>query len=658
MVRVPHLVMIPPHPLPPSPTVDQPEPASRAFGTWAWQVDSDEVVLDDALASALGCGSRLPRETWLASVDAADRAMLDSAWRHAVTSPSTTVQEQACTWHGASGSRRLLLRSRQAAPGGHALSGVMLDVTSSGAHPFSHAAVLADALPVALWTADLDGRADFFNAEAREYTGLDAPGELDRAVHPDDLHAWRERGAHAAARGERLDGRCRLRRGRDGAWRWHSMRLQPLIDASGTVAGTLGTAIDDHERHTLVQAHQELLASEQRSRLIAEDAGRMKEEFLSTLGHELRTPLNAIVGWTNLLKRGLSGSETARAIEIIERNAQAQRHIIDDLLDASRVLSGHARLDLQSTFLEDAVIHAVEAIRPEAEARGLSLEAALTPPRRPITGDAARLQQVLQHVLGNAVKFSNRGGDIHVQLSHDNGLVHVRVQDTGIGLTAAALPFVFDRFRTVDSVATGRQGGLGLGLALARQLVQLHGGHIEALSEGPGKGATFVLTLPTVDASGDGAPVPGMAGSRPAEDLTGALRGMSILIIEDDADSREMLSVLLENVGAVPVAAATVSEGLRLLGDLEIDVVLSDIGMPGRDGFDLIRTLRSFPSARVQGAPAIAVTAFAREEDRERILAAGFDAHVAKPVEPRDLFTAIVTTVRRRDAEGRGVTGA
>ncbi len=426
---------------------------------------------------------------------------------------------------------------------------------------------------------------------------------------------------------------------------------------NGSAAGTIGTAIDDHERHTLVQAHQELLASEQRSRRIAEDAGRMKEEFLSTLGHELRTPLNAIVGWTNLLKRGLSGSETARAIEIIERNAQAQRHIIDDLLDASRVLSGHARLDLQSTFLEDAVIHAVEAIRPEAEARGLSLEAALTPPRRPITGDAVRLQQVLAHLLGNAVKFSNRGGQVHVRLRHDDGLVRVEVQDTGIGVAAAHLPFLFDRFRTIDSMATGRQSGLGLGLALVKQLAHLHGGEVEAFSDGPGKGATFILALPTVDISVDGAPVPGAAGIRTAEDLTAALRGMSILIIEDDADSREMLSVLLENVGSVPVAAATVSEGLRLLGDLEIDVVLSDIGMPGRDGFDLIRTLRSFPNVRVQGAPAIAVTAFAREEDRERILAAGFDAHVAKPVEPRDLFTAIVTTVRRRDAEGRGVTG-
>lgn len=171
-------------------------------------------------------------------------------------------------------------------------------------------------------------------------------------------------------------------------------------------------------------------------------------------------------------------------------------------------------------------------------------------------------------------------------------------------------------------------------------------------------GATFTLALPTLDTAADGVAVPGPGASRPAEDVTAALRGMSILVIEDDADSREMLSVLLENVGSVPVAAATVGEGLRLLGDLEIDVVLSDIGMPGRDGFDLIRTLRSFPNARVQQAPAIAVTAFAREEDRERILAAGFDAHVAKPVEPRELFTAIVTTVRRRDAEGRGVTGA
>ena len=516
---------------------------------------------------------------------------------------------------------------------------------------------LAHALPILIWTIDQDGQTDFLNTEAREYTGLDDPSDFERAIHPDDLDGTRDRAAASRASTGPVDGRSRLRRARDGAWRWHSVRLVPLVDDEGLVIGAIGAAVDDHDRHTLVQANQELLASEQRARRAAEDAGRMKEEFLSALGHELRAPLNAIAGWASLLKRGLPGDEAGRAIDIIERNSQAQRELIDGLLDASRVLSGHARLELQTVFVEDALTHAVDAFKPEAEARGLTLDAVLMPPRRPLTGDAARLHQVFALLLDNAVKFTPRGGRIDVRLWHDRHLVHVEVRDTGGGLSPAFLPFVFDRFRTAESAGT-RPGGLGLGLALVRQLVQLHGGQVEATSDGPGRGAAFTLALPTLELAADGGHEPDHEDDRLTQDVTGPIRGLSILIIEDDEDSREMLSVLLENVGAVPVAAATVGEGLRLLGDLEIDVVLSDIGMPGRDGFDLIRTLRSFPNPRVQHAPALAVTAFARKEDRERILAAGFDAHVAKPVEPRELFAAIADTVRRRQSRTGAATGS
>jgi PAS domain S-box-containing protein len=515
---------------------------------------------------------------------------------------------------------------------------------------------LAHALPILIWTVDKDGQTDFLNTEAREYTGLDDASDFERAVHPDDLEGTRERAATSRTSGGRVEGRSRIRRARDGAWRWHSVRLVPLIDEDGLVIGAIGAAVDDHDRHTLVQANQELLASEQRARRAAEDAGRMKEEFLSALGHELRAPLNAIAGWASLLKRGLPGDEAARAIDIIERNSQAQRELIDGILDASRVLSGHARLELRTVYAEDALNHAVEVRKPEAEARGLTLDVALTSPRRPLTGDAARLHQVFALLLDNAVKFTPSGGRIDVRLWHDRHLVHVEVRDTGSGLSPAFLPFVFDRFRTADA-AGSRPGGLGLGLALVRQLVQLHGGEVEARSDGPGRGSTFTLSLPTLELAADGGDEPVPDESRLTQDVTAPIRGLSILIIEDDADSREMLSVLLENVGAVPVAAATVGEGLRLLGDLEIDVVLSDIGMPGRDGFDLIRTLRSFPNPRVQHAPALAVTAFTRKEDRERILAAGFDAHVAKPVEPRELFAAIADTVRRRQSRTGATAG-
>jgi signal transduction histidine kinase len=507
-------------------------------------------------------------------------------------------------------------------------------------------AAVVDSLPLILWTVGADGHVEHLNATARGYTGLDDPADFERAVHPDDLAALRERCMGVVRRGEPADGRCRLRRESDGTWRWHAVRILPARLADGAVSHAVGTALDDHERHTLVQANQALLASEQRAWRTAEDAARMKDEFLAALGHELRTPLNAIAGWTSLLKRGISGAEATRAIEVIERNSQLQRDLIGRMLDASRILSGHVRLDLQVLFLEDEVALAVESIRSEAEARGLSIRMDVTTPGMAVNVDPARLQQVLGHLLDNAVRFTPHGGQILVTQWHQGGFVHLAVSDTGSGIAPALLPGVFDRFRAGDAAAAHRHGGLGLGLSIVRHLVQMHGGQVEAASDGPGLGATFTISLPVVEAGIDGeAAAP--AGTRAVEDTT-TLRGLSILVIEDDPDSREMLSVLLENVGAVPVAAATVGEGLRLLGDLEIDVVLSDIGMPGRDGFDLIRALRAFPNPRVQLAPALAVTAFSRDEDRERILAAGFDAHVGKPVEPRELFAAIGDAARRR----------
>ena len=328
---------------------------------------------------------------------------------------------------------------------------------------------------------------------------------------------------------------------------------------------------------------------------------------------------------------------------------QVQRHLIDDLLDASRVISGHVRLDLHAVPLAEVVSRAIEAIRPLAEARGLTIDTDLAAADAVVSGDAARLQQVFAHVLGNAVKFTPPQGHIHVRLQEQSGLVQVDVRDTGVGVSPEALPLVFDRMRQANAPDGRRPGGLGLGLAIVRQLVLMHGGHVDVTSPGTGQGTTVSVSLPVWSAASTPGDAPaGTPLTRPAAEVTTPLRGLSILIIEDDPDSREMLSVLLENAGAVPVAAATVGEGLRLLGDLEIDVVLSDIGMPGRDGFDLIRALRSFPNPRVRQAPAIAVTAFARREDRERILAAGFDAHVGKPVEPRELFTEITDVFRRR----------
>ena len=508
---------------------------------------------------------------------------------------------------------------------------------------------LADSLPIKVWAATPEGDLDYVNETWRRYTGGLDVEDWPRAVHPDDVAALQERGTLSLSRREPYEARCRLRRASDGTWRWHSIRAVPISDPAGVPIRWLGALVDEHELRMLMEQNQALLASEQRARQAADDAARMKDEFLATLGHELRTPLNAITGWTSLLKRGgLSPEDTVRAIEVIDRNALAQRHLIDELLDVSRVISGHVRLDLQPVFVEDIVAQAVDAIGPVADGKGLQIETAIEPIGQPVIGDPVRLQQVVSNLLGNAIKFTPSGGSVTVRVARVGDEVRISVRDTGVGIPPAFLPIVFDRFRQAESASVRRFGGLGLGLSIVRQIVHMHGGRVEAASEGEGRGAEFTVTLAL-----DGVPSESSATGpgRPNDAGPSPLRGLSILIIEDDPDSREMLSVLLENVGAIPVAAATVSEALRLLGDLEVDVVLSDIGMPERDGFDLIRALRSFPNPRVRHAPALAVTAFTRAEDRERILAAGFDAHVSKPVEPLELFRAIADVNQRRAAQ-------
>jgi PAS domain S-box-containing protein len=387
----------------------------------------------------------------------------------------------------------------------------------------------------------------------------------------------------------------------------------------------------------------------------AQEANRVKDEFLATLSHELRTPLTAILGWASMLRTGRFDEDaTRRALETIERNARAQRQIVEDVLDVSRIVTGRLRLDARPVELGPLVESAIEGVRPAAEAKNVSLSTKLARDAGTISADPDRLQQVMWNLLSNAVKFTPQGGRVEVELRRDGRHAVVRVADTGQGIAAEFLPYVFDRFRQADSSTTRQHGGLGLGLAIVRHLVELHGGSVRAESEGAGRGSAFTVTLPLKAV----APSPrfeGAGGPRAAagpEAQMPSLAGKSLLLVEDDEDARVMLRSLLEGRGARVTAAASAAEAWEALAGARFDVLLSDIGMPVEDGYSLVRRLREREAARGGLLPAVALTAYARDEDRTRALLSGFHAHVSKPVNPAELVAVVASLAAL--SSGRG----
>lgn len=410
------------------------------------------------------------------------------------------------------------------------------------------------------------------------------------------------------------------------------------------------------ERAKVTQSLAHSLAAEQTARAEAERAGRIKDDFLASLSHELRTPLNAILGWSQLLR---SGPENARDLDeglaVIERNARAQTQIIGDLLDMSRIVSGKLRLDVRRVDLTGIVREAVETIQPAADAKGVRIQTVLDPAAGIISGDPSRLQQVFWNLLSNAVKFTPRNGRVQIVIERVNSHVDVVVTDTGEGISPDFVPHVFDRFRQADASTTRRHGGLGLGLAIARQLVELHGGTIRAHSPGVGHGSTFRVSLPL--AVVQPGPVPGtdrrnpstendFAPAPPPEECV-SIEGVKVLVVDDEPDARTLVQRLLEDCHAVVTTAASVAEALRAVESDPPDVLVSDIGMPGADGYTLIQKVRSLDPDRGGRIPAVALTAYARSEDRTRSIAAGFHMHVAKPVEPAELITVVASLAGR-----------
>ena len=421
------------------------------------------------------------------------------------------------------------------------------------------------------------------------------------------------------------------------------MAMLPLV-IDGRVKGVLSLVSSRKGRYTssdslvIEDAAQRIRLALDRIHLYREvqEANRLKDEFLGTLSHELRTPLNAILGWARILRSRQLDPNTAHAVKVIERNAGAQVRMIDDVLDVSRIIKGKMALALEPLDVGAIVRATIDTVRPGTHAKGIRLEERIGDSPI-ILGDSHRLQQVFWNVLSNALKFTGHGGAIRVTLGAVGEFVQFEITDTGIGIRPEILPFVFDRFRQADSSTTRTYGGLGLGLAIVRQIVELHGGMVQAASVGEGHGATFTIQLPIADRRRAHARERTLDVKPRGPMSSTALHGRTILVVEDHDDARELIEGVLENAGARVLSAATTREAIERTIDVRPDVLVADLGLPGEDGYTLLARIRTtYPNL-----PALALTAYARESDRERTLAAGFQHHVVKPVDPEDLVQLI-----------------
>jgi signal transduction histidine kinase/ActR/RegA family two-component response regulator len=423
------------------------------------------------------------------------------------------------------------------------------------------------------------------------------------------------------------------------------------------VAGQAAVAMDNARLYEAAQRAREEAerAAVEKERLYrqAQESSQLKDEFLATVSHELRNPLNAILGWSRMLRNGdLRGAEISKALDTIERNARAQAQLVDDLLDVSRIITGKLRMDVRPCDPNQFIEAAIEAVTPAADAKDIRMQKVMDTGTVAVPGDPVRLQQVVWNLLSNAIKFTPRGGRVQVRLERVNSHVEITVSDTGQGIDVQFLPHVFDRFRQADQRTTRQHGGMGLGLAIVKQLVELHGGSVHASSAGMGQGATFIVRLPVVpvyrrDDNG-GRVHPTARDLLPSAASADRLDGVRIFVVDDEPDTRELLRAGLENCGAHVRLAGSTPEALAAIEKEVPDVLVSDIGMAGEDGYDLIRQLRSRPAEKGGQLPAIALTAYARVEDRLQALRSGYHMHVPKPVELEELVAVIDSLIKRK----------
>jgi PAS domain S-box-containing protein len=505
-----------------------------------------------------------------------------------------------------------------------------------------HLAAIVETTDDAVISKDLNGIITSWNPAAERLYGYKSEEVVGKPVALLIPPEWPDEEPKILARirrGERIDHYETVRVAKDGRRLDVSLTVSPIRDASGIITGASKIARDITEQKRTQEEIARLLAAERAARQDAEVASRTKDEFLATLSHELRTPLTAMLGWLTILRgHKLDKTTTAHAIDTIERNAKAQAQLIEDLVDISRIVGGKLNLEVVPTELMPVVDAAIEVVRPAADAKEITIDVNYDATVGPVAGDASRLQQVIWNLLSNAVKFTPKGGKVSVDFRRENGSAELVIRDTGIGISADFLPHVFERFRQAESTATRSHRGMGLGLAIVRHLIELHGGTVTAASDGENRGSTFTVHLPLANI--ENRCMASTAAHETNCDNSHELKGLHVLLVEDEPDARELIAMVLQSSGAQVEAVDTAQGAFESLSAVAPDVLVSDIGLPLESGYDLIRKVRAMASD-TKKVPAIALTAFATENDRKLSLSAGFQAHLAKPVEPEDLVNAI-----------------
>ena len=526
--------------------------------------------------------------------------------------------------------------------------------------------IMADHAPVLIWVAAAEGQRIWVNKPWLDFTGSALDRELAKGwmqgMHPEDVQQYLDAYRIAFNARQPFTIEYRLKK-YTGEYRWMMDTGSPRFLSSDQFVGYVGSCIDITDRKHDEEELKKLYVSEQQARTDAERASRLKDEFLATVSHELRTPLTAILGWTTLLRMDkIEEDKRQRAIETIERNAKAQAQLIEDLLDISRIITGNLRLNSKYIEFGSVIQTAIDSIRPAIDAKNILLHVVLDPTANKIKGDPTRLQQVIWNLLSNAVKFTPKGGNIEIRLGRSGSDAQLTVADSGEGIDPGFLPYVFDRFLQADGSITRKHGGLGLGLAIARNLIEMHGGQIEASSAGLGKGSTFTVTLPLMPLSINESPVKqespreATASAALVIDKSVNLSGLRILAVDDEGDTREMLIEMLEQYGAEVITAGSTKEAMETLPTWKPDILVSDIGMPEEDGYALIRKVRMLEPNQGGAIPAIALTGYARVEERLHALTSGYQMFVPKPVEAGELASIIQDLTRTESSETRSVS--